>query len=190
MKKFLNTFVFLAMLVLAGTACEKSEDPDPEKENPFKLEAGENGFSMGESDYPTPFAFIELWGETDDQSANFDVTFTDGAYDSYLRKVTDYDIKVYFDVNSPNLDILDTGQYYIDGDFTREPYRIVEAYIEEISDNKTNKYPVLSGTVNVSEKDGFYKVEYDLEIGHSTGRLNVTGIFAGFYNIIDQRINP
>lgn len=173
------------------TSCE-NEDPVPEeKENPYELEVGWNGFIMDETEFATPNAIIEIWGETDSMSADFDIYLTDGIFNPLIRSISDYSILVYFDANSPSLDELSTGVYNYDYTDSpeREPNKIVEAYIMIISDTSADKYQIIEGTIEVSEKDGFFLVEYILQANKDQEIIEVVGQYTGIFQLIDQRID-
>lgn len=193
-------FILLAGIILVThMACEKDPGPEPDKENPFILEENFNGFAIDTNIFATPNAFIEIWGVTSDgidSSANFDVTFSDGIYSSFYRQIINDSIKVYFDINSPSIEDLSPGIYYVDGEIARKPNNIVQAYIQFTTYNpftgaevKVTTYPVLEGsTVEVLESDGFYKVIYNLVTVIDMQRVEVNGQYSGLYTIIDQRV--
>ena len=190
MKNRLFITVLIVGLLTVLTSCE-NEDSIPEKEeeeNPFELEVGWNGFIMDETEFATPNAIIEIWGETDSLSADFDVYFTDGNFNPVYRTVTDYSILIYFDANSPSLDELSTGVYYFENSPDREPNKIVEAYIIVSNDTSIDKYPIIAGTVEVSEKDGFFLVEYLLKTNKDGQIIDVVGQYTGIFQLVDQRI--
>ena len=72
---------FLAVL----TSCEEKKPVVEEKANPFELEVGWNGFYLDGTSFNTPNAIIEIWGETDSLSADYDISFTDGTFSPIIR---------------------------------------------------------------------------------------------------------
>lgn len=175
---------FLAVL----TSCV-DEDPVPEeKENPFELEVGWNGFIFDGETYSTPNAIIEYFGENlDSLTANYDISFTDGIYNPTYRTVTDYTIRVYFDANSPSLDELSTGIYYFENTPDREANIIGQAYIII---NSIDKYNINEGTVEVSLKDGFFLIEYLLKTVKDHEITDIAGQYTGLLQLIDQTFKP
>ncbi|MCK4921401.1 MAG: hypothetical protein KAS71_10170 [Bacteroidales bacterium] len=170
------------------TSCE-NEDPIPEdKINTSELEVGWNGFIMDETEYATPNAIIEIWGETDSLSSDFDIYFTDGTFNPQIRAVSDYSLLIYFDANSPSLDELSTGVYYFENTPERLPNKIVEAYIEIINDTSIDRYQIIEGTVEVSENDGYFLLEYLLKTVKDQEIIDVVGQYTGLFQLIDQRI--
>ena len=189
MKNRLLLTLFLVGILLAANSCE-SDDPSPEKKsNPFEIEVGWNGFVMDGGEYETPNAIIEEWGKTDSMSADYDISFTDGSFNSSVREVTGHTILVYFDVNSPSLSELSTGEYYFDNsDPARLPNKIGEAYIMISSETSVIKYPIIEGTVEVSAQDGYFLIEYLLKSVKDQKIVDVAGQYTGVFQFIDQQI--
>ena len=136
MKNRLLLIIFLVGILLAFSSCE-NDDPTPEKKpNPYELEVGWNGFIIDEIEFETPNAIIEFYGENlDSLTSNFDVSFTDGTFDPLYRVISNHNILVFFDVNSPSLQSLSSGLYYFEDTPDREPNVINDAYILSLNRN-------------------------------------------------------
>jgi hypothetical protein len=187
MKKNLIFTSLLTLTFLAFTACEEEEPIIEEEPNPFENLDEWNGFTVNDKEYSTPNAIIEIWGENlDSLSSDYDVTFTDGSFSYLSRSVLDQSIMVYFDANSPNLNDLSPGTYYIENTNTRKPGNIVEAYIQISTAGMIIKYPILGGEVTVTEESGFYKVDYKLRAIVDKEEAEVVGQYSGDYTIVDQ----
>ncbi len=190
MKNKILITVLIGGLLAVLTSCEEKKPVIEEKINPFELEVGWNGFYLDGTSFDTPNAIIEIWGETDSLSADYDINFTDGTFNPIIRDVFDYSILVYFDINSPILDELSTGSYYFENTPEREPNKIVEAFIQISNDSTltTVKYPVIEGLVEVSEANGYFLVEYLLKTVKDGEIVEVIGQYTGAFQLIDQTL--
>jgi len=189
MKNRLLLTLFLAGILLAANSCE-SDDPSPEKKsNPFEMEVGWNGFVVDETEFETPNAIIEFYGENlDSLTSNFDVSFTDGTFDPEYRVIDNHSILVFFDVNSPSLESLSSGIYYFEDTPDREPNIINKAYIQISTETTIIKYPVITGTVEVKSIDGYILIEYLLIVAKDGKTdVEVVGQYTGAFQIIDQQ---
>ena len=174
---------------MSFTGWEKDPvEPDPVS-NPFEGKVDWNGFAIGSKKYQTPFAILEIWGETDSMSADFDISLTDGAFNSDYRVVSDYEIMVYFDINSPSLDEISEGTYYIENTNERKPGIIVESYIMLSDKSGLQKYPVIEGSVDFQEQSGFIFLDYSLKIVKDREITYVFGKYTGLVIPYDQTIN-
>ncbi len=199
MKKINSILPYWIFLLLILSSCE-DEGTQPENiENPFNEELNWNGFVLQDNKYETPYAFIEIWGESiDNMSANFDIHLTDGNYNSKFRTIQPSEILVYFDINSPDLTSLGEGVYYYEDSEARLPGQISEAFITIINEKKDEyKYPVIDGKVEFKENGGFVMVSYELTtIVRNEGQANasqviIKGKYTGQVVVIDQSLpNP
>lgn len=175
--------------MFATISCEKDDNFPIDEKIPLELEQGFNGFIIDTSAYQTPNAFIEIWGVTTDSlSADYDISFTDGSFNYNLRSITDYNLMVYFDANSPELDKLSPGTYTIESTDERKPNNIVDAYIQIYNGDYVVKYYVYEGTVILSEQNGFYTIQYTLSVVINSKKVEVKGQYTGIYTIVDQRL--
>ncbi|MCF8380629.1 MAG: hypothetical protein K9H49_13700 [Bacteroidales bacterium] len=185
------TVIILGLLTII-TSCE-TEDPSPDvKKNPYELEAGWNGFIMDDTEFETPNAIIEIWGENmDSLSSDYDINFTDGTFNPQIRDISGSSILVYFDVNSPSLDELSSGIYYYKYTDSPErlPNKIVEAYILITTETSVIKYPILEATVEVKSQDGYFLIEYLLQTVKDQEIIDVAGQYTGMFELIDQTFN-
>lgn len=192
MKVNLIIAVLIGGFLTVLTSCEEETAIVEEKENPFELEVGWNGFVFDGTSYDTPNAIIEFFGENiDTLTSNYDVSFTDGTYDPFYRVVSDYSIFVYFDINSPSVEELSTGIYYFKKTPDRIPNIIGSAYIKvpnKSSDIPYTTYLIEGGTVEVSEADGFFLIEYFLKTVKDGGYVDIIGQYTGVFQLIDQTL--
>ncbi len=196
MKKINSTLLYCIFLLLVLSSCEDERTEPENTENPFEEEINWNGFVLQDNKYETPYAFIEIWGESiDSMSANFDIHLTDGNYNSEFRTIQPSEILVYFDINSPDLQSLGEGVYYYEDSEARIPGQISDAYITIINEKKDEyKYPVITGKVEFEEKQGFVMVKYELTtIVRNEGQTNgsqviIKGKYTGLVTVIDQTL--
>ena len=186
MKKNLFFAILFLGILYIFSSCEQ-ENPGPGDENPFEPEKSWNGFIINEQEYPTPQEIIEIWGENlDSLSSDYDISFTDGTFDYMRRSITNYNVMVYFDANSPDLNKLSPGTYTIENTITRKPGNIIDAYIQLYMDGTTLRYPILGGEVTVEEQNGHYSIIYTLKTVVDKIETEVVGQYSGTYTIIDQ----
>ncbi len=184
--------LFLGFLLFSGlffTSCEEdSVLQEEEKINPFLKDGNWNGFAIQNRVYETPNAIVEIWGENlDSLSSDFDIHLTDGNFNTQLRTVHDYSVKLYFDLNSPSLTKLSNGIYRYENTSARKPNNIVEAYIEIQSDTRLFKYPVLEGEIQVESEGPFFKASYTILTMVNQYEELIEGQFTGSVVLIDQR---
>ncbi len=151
--------------------------------NPFKDLVAFNGLEINEKKHETPNAFVEIWGENDSLSADYDGYLTDGEYDKLLNspKIKDYSVMVYFDFNSPSLTQLSPGKYIFENSTERKPNVFNStSHIRLISDNKTELLKITSGTVQIDISKGYILVEYELLINNE---LPVKGQYTGLIEL-------
>ncbi len=181
--------LIFALLFSLLTACKK-ESPDRIVDDARIPQLGTSwdGCSFRDTLFTTPKAFIEIWGiNLDSLSANFDLSFTDGSYNSLLRRVDDYSVKLYFDVNSPSFNMLSSGKYLIQDIDSRYPYNVVEAYLLFIQSGKTFKYPVTTGFIELGMNKDEFLVRYDLSAFVNGIETPISGQYSGSVSVIDQR---
>jgi len=187
MKTIFGLILSLTILLFSFSSCELNElepiiDPDPGIDT-----TAWNGIEINGLKYPTPNAVIEIWGNNiDSLSSDYDISFTDGTFDSESRQIVDNSILVYFDANSPSLDDLSAGTYHIEKTNARKPGNIVDAYILIHYAGSVIKYSILSGAVTVTEDEGRYIIDYTLETVVDSEIIRVSGQFGGIYTIVDQ----
>lgn len=187
MKKNLLLTIGISIILTALSSCEKDDPTPDETENPFKNEEGWNGFFIKNQEYNTPNAIIEIWGENlDSLSSDYDISFTDGTFDYESRNITQDNILLYLDANSPSLDEFSAGTYRIENTDERKPGNIVDAYIQITNATNIIRYPILGGEVTVQEENGFYSIEYELESIVDSEPTTISGKYSGYYTIIDQ----
>ena len=177
------------MVSLIVFSCEKetSYSPQQDEKNPFKDKVAFNGFEFNNKKYETPRAFVEILGENDSLSADYDGYLTDGDYDRLLNtpRVKDYSVLVYFDLNShsPSLTKLASGKYTFENSYVRKPGIFnLGSFIRIVDNNKTEELKIQSGTVQVEESNGYILLEYELVLllymesplkGQYTGRVDL-----------------
>lgn len=188
MKNIFITSILIGGFLITLSSCEKkSPDSDPIK-NPFTEVVDWNGFILSDQKYVTPKAIVEIWGVTDSLSADFDVSLTDGSFDSQYRVISDYNIMVYFDVNSPLKEKIEEGIYYIENTSERKPNIINNAYIIVVENGVTTKYPIIEGQVKVEEENAFFLVDYQLKTVKDKEIVDITGKYTGTVIPYDQSI--
>lgn len=187
MKKNLPFLVAVSFVLTSLTCCEKENAKPEEKENPFINEERWNGFIINDKEYNTPNAIIEVWGENlDSLSSDYDISFTDGTFDYDSRNIIQDNILLFLDANSPTLDNFSPGTYYIENTNERKPGNIVDAWMQITSEKNIIRYPILSGTVNVKEENGFFSIAYEFESIVENKTATITGNYSGIFTIIDQ----
>lgn len=187
MRKYPKLLQIVAVLIFVFTSCELSEVEPEERNVTPKEETNWNGIIINGIKYPTPNAVIEIWGNnTDSLSSDYDLSFTDGDFDINSRQIVDNSILVYFDANSPSLENFSPGTYEIQVSDIRKPGNIVDAYILKKNPTTYQQYPILSGTVTVTEENETFKIDYTLQAIVNTKITKVTGKFEGNFEIIDQ----
>ncbi len=185
MRKYLFILFIAGLFLSSLPGCKKQPvDPSDPAPNPYTGLIGWNGFVFDTTRYQTPNAYVENWGENlDSLSADFDIKFTDGIFDSKLHDVRDYTIMVYFDVNSPSSNHLSDGTYVVELTRERKPRNIVEAWIELSAGDKIFKFMVTEGTVNIEQKDGYMLITYDAVLNNAN---RITGQYTGKIKPIRQ----
>lgn len=189
----MKNYLFSLFIILAffATSCEKSADqPDPDIISPIDSLTDLNGFTFQNEWYNTPFGILEYWGENNEESADYDLKFTDGKYES-PSIINQDSVLVYLDLNSPALTELSEGEYLITSIKDRTPNSIVEAYIL-FNDEKTIKLQIVGGKVKVERIDLFFKISYSLETvvfeNNETQKVEITGQYTGKFDIYDYHI--
>jgi hypothetical protein len=187
MKRFFPIFYFV--LAVFAISCEKSDDqPNANSVNPFIDQADSNGFSFQNTWYNTPFGILEIWGENNEESADFDLKFSDS---NILTENIDSFIMVYLDLNSPDLTKLSEGIYYFQSSLERTPNSMVDAYII-FKNNKTTKLQILNGEAEVKNEGLFFLIKYNLETiildDNTPTKINIIGQYSGRFDVIDNSL--
>jgi hypothetical protein len=182
--------IFFIVFAVCAISCKKSDNqPITDPGNPAIDQPDSNGFLYQNTWYKTPFGILEIWGENNAKSADFDLRFTNGTY-QYPSIINEDSVLVYLDMNSPEITNLSEGKYFIQSSQERTPNSIVEAYILLKDERATIKLPILGGEVEVKREGFLFLISYDLTTfiseNKETIEVHIKGQYSGKFDIYDM----